>query len=929
MVSPKDSLSSRGLHRLAEFVYRRSRWLTPPLILAAVACVVFTRYSLQFHTSRNDLVGGNLQYHRQFLQFRDEFPAQDDLVALVESEDHEKNRQFVERLAARLQAETNLFTNVFFKGDLKLLGPKALLFLPEEKLDALARTLEDAQPLIRQFAQATNLSSMLELVNRQFAGASPSTNESTSALLGAIPALRRILDQAAQSLRRPGVPPSPGVSALFNDGQEAESQMYITFDNGRIYLVTAQPRLESLNHAAVDRLRELVRATRYEVPGVNAGITGESVLSMDEMAQSQRDTLVASVLSLILVALIFVYGYQETGRPLKATVCLVIGLAYTMAFATGAIGHLNILTITFVPMLIGLAIDFGVHLITRYEEELRHGHTRRDAIEKAIVFTGKGIFTGCFTTAFAFLAMGFTGFRGIQEMGWICGGGLLICLIPMMTILPAWLLRGRQNRQDHRHPPPNRRALIERLWLDRPRTVLVVALAVSTLAITQLPKVYFDYNLLHLQTRGLPAVALENKLIHSAGKSVLFGAVLADSLTEAVEIERQIQSLPTVSTVESIGPLLADDPSRRLPLIRQVKECLAPLRFPPLDPDPVSLPDLDYPLRVFIGYLSLALPEIERAEDPLLAAQVRSLIETATQFRSSLQGADRPAIAHRLAAYQQALFRDLRDTLEALRNQDDRAGLRIEDLPATIRNRFVGRTGKYLLQVYPKSDVWERANQEAFIRSLREILDPNQTGHPIITGTPVQLYEYTTLLKNSYEEAALYSLAAIVLLTAVHFRSALAVLFAIIPVAVGSLWTLGIMGACDAPFNPANIMLLPLIVGIGVTNGIHILNRFAEERNPGILAKSTGKALVVSALTTIAGFGSLTIAQHQGIASLGFVMAIGTLCCLVAALTLLPACLKIASHAGWKIKTQWRQCTIDTGHRGTEAKAPPSLMLDQ
>ena len=150
-----------------------------------------------------------------------------------------------------------------------------------------------------------------------------------------------------------------------------------------------------------------------------------------------------------MCALIFIYGYNETGRPIKATICLVVGLAYTLAFATLTVGHLNILTITFVPMLIGLAIDFGVHLITRYEEELRHGKTQEAALTKAMVFTGQGIFTGALTTAGAFLAMAFTNFKGIQEMGIICGGGLLLCLVPMMTMLPVLLLRGRQNVIDH------------------------------------------------------------------------------------------------------------------------------------------------------------------------------------------------------------------------------------------------------------------------------------------------------------------------------------------------------------------------------------------------------------------------------------------------------------------------------------------------
>ena len=201
----------------------------------------------------------------------------------------------------------------------------------------------------------------------------------------------------------PGKPPSPGVAALFGAG--SVTNVYITLNQGRIFLLMTHPPTNTLNDKAIGTLRQLIQQTRIEVPGVNAGLTGEAVLDFDEMAQSQKDMTLASIVSFFLCALIFIYGYNETGRPVKATICLMVGLAYTLAFATLAVGHLNILTITFVPMLIGLAIDYGVHLITRYEEELRHGKTQEAALTKAMVFTGQGIFTGALTTAGAFLAM--------------------------------------------------------------------------------------------------------------------------------------------------------------------------------------------------------------------------------------------------------------------------------------------------------------------------------------------------------------------------------------------------------------------------------------------------------------------------------------------------------------------------------------------
>ncbi len=895
MRGSRESLALKMLRRLAHAVYAYPRVFFYSQILLMVFSVYYTVTHLEFNTSRNDLVGPDKKYHQNFLRFKKEFPGQDDLVAVVESESTEKNRQFVERLGARLEAETNLFTDVFFKGDLKMMGRKALLFLDEPTLVDLHKTLRNYRPFIQNFTAATNLNSLFTLVNRQFRTASREDNAENQSLIKAIPALERIVRGAEDCLGRPGTPPSPGISALFGGGEEAEREMYVTFAQGRMYLVSAQAVAEDLNEKAVQRFRELVNQTQSEVPGVNAGITGEPVLEIDEMAQSQVDTTIATIVSFFLVAVIFIYGYNETGRPIKATLCLVLGLGFTMAYATLVVGHLNILTITFFPMLIGLAIDFGVHLVTRYEEELRHGHTKRNAIEKAMTYTGLGIFTGCFTTAGAFLAMGVTNFRGIQEMGIISGGGLLICLVPMMTFLPVLLLRGHQNVIDHVHPPhEDARARLERIWLQRPYWVIGITLVLCAASYYQSRKVFFDYNLLNMQSQGLPAVQLETKLVNSASNSVLFGAVVADTLDQANSLEEKFKKLSTVSNVRSMSGYLTGDPTAKLRTIKEIKAEIASIAFAPMDSEPVVINDLDQTLWAFQGYLGLAMDEVGKTDDKDLAATLKSLRDSVLQLRLKMKSNETEKASEKLGVYQQAFFNDIHATFEALRTQDDSGPLTANDLSPAIRNRFIGRTGKYLLQVYPKGDVWERKQQEAFVKELRTI-DPN------VTGTPVQLYEYTTLLKNSYQEAAWYSLVAIIILVFIHFRSIICIILSLLPVGVGMLWMVGCMGWCNVPFNPANIMTLPLAIGIGITSGIHILNRFAEEQNPAILAKSTGKAVIVSALTTVAGFGSLMLAKHQGIQSLGFVMSIGTTTCMIAALTLLPAVIILLMRKGWRI----------------------------
>jgi len=882
---------ARFLTWLTGIILRHQRLvLYGQVVLFALSILITVKFpGIEFNTSRNDLVGSNKKYHQNFLRLKKEFPTQDDLVLVVESENTEKNRQFVERLGAKLEAETNLFHDVFYKGDLKMLGSKALLFVPDKDLAELGQTLKDFRPFIAQFTRTTNLVSLFNMVCTQFRTAKQETNAANNALVKALPALERIISQATASLRRQGTPPSPGITALFDPNGEADQQVYITFDKGRVFLVTAQAPTDELNGAAVVRMRQLVAETKAEVPGLNVGFTGEPVLELDEMAQSQKDTTVAAVVSLVLCALIFIYGYQETGRPLKATLCLIVGLGYTLAFATLVIGHLNILTITFMPILIGLAIDYGVHLISRYEEELRQGNSEAASLTTAMVFTGQGILTGGLTTAGGFLAMGFTNFKGIQEMGIICGGGLVVCLIPMLTMLPALLLRGHQNVTDHEQGDlGKKRARIENLWLRRPAWTAGVTLALCAVAATQIHKVYFDYNLVNMQSAGLPAVEFEQELIKATPKSVLYGAVVATNLHQAVWLEQQLTNLPAVSGVESMAGRLSEDQTARLALVGEIKEELSSVSFHEPDPEPVDIEGLSatlYSLRGYFGAALDAVPEDEAA----LRKQLLSAREAIEALRKEMLSGDPQRVAAsslKLAEFQQSLFNDVRDTFQALRNQDNRAPLSVADLPEALHDRFVGVTGKYLLMVYPQQDLWKRENQKAFIDQVGKV-DPN------VTGTPVQLYHYTALLKDSYQEAAWYSLGAIVILVFVHFRSVSCVLLALVPVAIGSLWLGGLMGWLRVPLNPANIMTLPLVIGIGVTNGIQILNRFAEEQTPNILGRSTGKAVLVSGLTSMAGFGSLMLAQHRGIYSLGCVMTTGLATCMIAGLTFLPALLNL------------------------------------
>jgi len=913
----EHSFLARQLARLAAGVCRHPHWFFWPQVALFAVCVAYACLYLKADMNRDNLVGPNQKYHQNYLAFQQEFPQPDDLVVVVESADVEKNRQYIERIAAKLLVETNLFRDVFYQQSLGMMGDKGLQFASETNLVEMRDTLQTARPFLEKFAQTTNLVSLFEQINHAFRTAKEEDNAENRSLVKSLPALERIVSQAHDALLRPGDPPSPNVATLLDNSPEALLSSYLTFNHGRLFVLTCHAPNDDLTGDVVDRLRVLVQATREEVPGVNVGITGEPVLDYDEMTQSQKDATLASIVSLLLCAVIFIYGYHETGRPVKATICLLIGVGYTMALTTLTVGHLNILTITFVPMLIGLAMDYAVHLITRYEEELHHGKSEQEAITKAMVYTGQGIFTGALTTAGAFLAMYFTNFQGIKEMGIICGGGLLVCLIPMMTMLPVLLLRGRQNVLDHQIHDDDRRARIEKVWLERPVMMLGLTATLCLAACFGARKLYFDYNLIKMQSPRLSSVVFEQTLLDSANKSLLYGAVLADSLSNAVAWQEKIEQLPTVADTEPpfYRDFLHPDQGGRRKLIGEVKTTVVGLQFKPPDLQPVNLPDLSATLFYTSCYVGLAA-QSTGTNEPALTAQLTALATAITELRQEMLSGDAPrqaACATKLAHFQQAFLADLHDTFELLQQQNDTAPPTVADLPPALHHRFIGEHGKFLIQVYPKEDVWQRAAQERFINDLHTV-DPN------VTGTPVQLYVYEQVLKDSYVQAAKYSLAAIAVMVLFHFRSLKAMLLALLPVAIGALWLAGLMGWAGVPINLANIMTLPLVIGIGVTNGIQILNRYAEEGTPGILSRSTGKAVLVSGLTAIAGFGSLMLAQHRGIRSLGIIMATGIATCMIAALFCLPALLGLIGRWRPLIKKPDVSNSPTSGPGGTEVK---------
>ena len=881
MQPPRENWCLRELRRFTDAVLNRPWRFVVPQLLLFVVCLFYAAFNLKFSASRTDLVSENIKYQRDFLAFKREFQQPDVMVAVAESDSPEKNRMFVERLGERLHAEPNLFANTYYKGDLTQMGRKGLLFLSQDALDEVSEVCREDWSFIENFSKANNLNAALRSLNREFREGSPSAQNSQD-LADAVPAMRvfrRTIDQATRAAQQPLTNTYAGIPLLLND----QSRLYLSFSQGRIYALITHAAKPAVEEQAVKRLWEIVHETRREISGVNASITGEPVLNHDELQQVTHDINLATVISFLLCALIFIIGFHEIGRPLLATFCLLVGIVFALGFTTLTVGRLNILSITLVPILVGVAIDFGVHFISRYEEELCRGHTQRDALRRAFAFTGLGIITSGFTIAGAFFAMMLTDFRGIQEMGFLAGAGLLLCLLPMLTLLPLLLSKRDRVRKP---TPPRRRtppAWIEHIWLNRPRLVLTLAGTFTLFCLVQFPNVRFDYNLLNLQSHELPAVQAEQKLIAASSQSVLFGVVLADSLEEAVILQRKLEKLAPVESVTSMVNYLTGDQTAKLNRVREIKKRIQSLKLPPLDTRIVDLPVLNETLYALQGYLGWAQYFADGPNADEVISEIAALRSSVMRLRTIVSNGD-PEAAVKLTSFQNSILGSLRETLDQMGSQDVAVGLQLDDVPKFLRERFISPNGKYLLQIHPRGDVWQRDHQEEFINAIRTVA-------PNVTGTVVQIHEYTKLLKDNFLNATVYSAGIIAVILFLQFRKLRSVFLAFLPVALGLCWTIGLMALVKVAFNPVNIMALTLLTGIGVANGIHILIRFAQDARPTILSKSTGKAVLVSAFTTMAGFGSLMIAKHEGIASLGFVMALGTGLCLLASLAVLPALL--------------------------------------
>ncbi len=814
-------------------------------------------------------------------------------------------RQALDALADKIRDRPDLFDRLFWKVDLRGLRNRALLFLSTEEIRSIRDNIQGMGLLLR-FGQlgwrSLGLQSLLAEADQRAAALKPgrplgpADEQFFTQLLSVCRTARDMLADPAR-YRNPWsslMPHRPG-----QEDQLAEPQYFFSpgsEDRDALAFLLVRPVKEAGSFTAalkpVSAMREFVEVLRRAWPDLEFGLTGLPVLETDEMAAADQDTRLASYLAIAGVSLLFVLVYRGLWYPLLTVTTLLLGTAWAMGWLTVTVGHLNILSATFAVMLIGMG-DYGVLWVMRYEQARRRGLDVRAALLHTTIHVAVGNLTAATTLALAFFAAMFADFRAVAELGWIAGCGVVLCALACFTVLPSLLMLcdRRVRPGDDGRPSlvlPFRRPAADGwlpgLWLYS-RWIVGGGLGLAVVLGLCAARVTYDHNLLHLQARGLESVRWEMTLIeHTAGAS-WHALSFTDTPAEALALKARYEKMPEVSRVVEVASLVPAGQADKLPLLDDIHRRLGnlPERGVPI---PHARPSRRGLLEV-LGGVARRLDPV--AGTPGLTSDFRQALD---ELYAQLRGMSSARLAEeRLQDFDERLAGDLAEDLHRLREVSTPQPIGLGDLPADLRQRYVGASGKWLLRVFARECLWQFGPLENFCRRIHAV-DPEATGKPF--GT----VEGLRAMKDGLMRAGIYAFAVIAVVLLVDFRWPRRALLALTPLLLGVLFSVGILGLCGVPLNPANMIAFPLILGVGVDNGVHVLHDYLLRRTEGraSVSRAIGRGVLVKALTTMIGFGTLMLSTERGLVGLGLILTLGVGGSMLTALVFLPALLHLSDR---------------------------------
>ena len=858
-----------------------------PAVLLAVFAVAFfaARYTMDniaVNTDTEDMLSEQLPWRILDQEYERLFPQYDNnILIVIEAATPDQARDAATMLHERLQAEQDLFEFVYYPNALPVFRESGLLYLERDALQDLSDDLAEAQPLLARLARDPTLRGLFGVLG-------DALNAADNGALASLEPMLTDINRALEALRD-GRPYRLSWQQLMSgDGDRAHTGPYREF-------ILTQPRLDYAELLpATPAINSIHRAWAESgsIAGAELRLTGATMLAHEEMLSVMQGTKTAVALALGLVTCIMVAGLGSVILTLVTVLSLVTGLICTAAFALLTVTELNLISVAFAVLYIGLGVDFAIHYCLRYREHIIDGADRAQALEQTSVNIGDSLFLCAVSTAIGFFAFIPTDYTGVAELGWIAGAGMFVSFAITLTVIPA-LLTLLPYSPGARRARPAGGASAARLVEQHAGKIIGATVGLALVGAATLGGLRFDHNPLNLQARDGAALNAYRELLADNALTPWTAIMIAADYTEAHRYRTAFTQSGLVEKVVTVADFIPADQEEKLFIIDEMGLLLGDLSAAPPDPETQTGTARLATLRGFLQILQ------ETGTDEPVHAQLRANLAELLERQSAR--ADRASTARgrepddgsedQLARLEQMLLASLPGRLQALDASLNADYISPESLPEQLKRLWVSADGKRRIEIYPQQDLQDS-------QALREFVREAQSIAPAVTGTPIINLEASDAVATAFRQAFLYALLAITLMLYLLLKRKKDVLLVLLPLLTAALLTGALSVLIGLPLNFANVIALPLLLGIGVDSGIHIVHRYRTDLPDGknILATSSARAVVVSALTTMGGVGNLALSPHAGTASMGLLLTLGIGVTLLCMLALLPALLAVAGR---------------------------------
>ena len=832
--------------------------LTVALILA-IAAGFYTARHFAINTDINTLISPDLDWRKRDNQFEQAFDRERTILAVVEAPTPELTSTATAALETKLSGDTKNFESVQALGSGEFFEKNGLLFLPTAEVGQLTGQFESAAPLIEIMA------------------GDPSIRGLTGALETGLAGVKRgkvKLDDTA----RPFNMIAETVENVLNKGNATFSWRALISDkpltdSDRRGFIEFKPILDynalEPGKDATDAIRQAASELNLAgVYGARVRLTGPVPIANEEYATVQDGAIVNGIGTVLVVLLILWMALHSAKIIFAVFVNLFIGLSITTAVGLMMVGSLNLLSIAFAVLFVGLGVDFGIQFSVRYRSERFKNDDLALALEEAARRAAVPLSLAAMATAAGFLCFLPTDYKGISELGKIAGAGMIVAFTSSITVLPALLKL--LNPPGESEPVGYAFLAPVDTFLEKHRVVIIVGTLLVALA--GLPLLYFmkfDFNPMNLRNARAESIAtfLDLRKDPNTGANAI--NVMTTSEADAKKIESRLEKVPEVLSVRSLENFVPEDQPAKLKLIAQGAKILNPA----LNPDSIdAAPSDEENVEALKGSVESLRKTAGDAKGPGAVAS-RRLADALSKLADSNQAIRDKA---------QAIFVDpLKVVLDQLKNSLQAQPVSLKTLPADLVTSWKTKDGLQRVEALPRGDPNDND-------TLRKFAAAVLTAEPTAIGGPVSILKSGDTVVRAFIHAGIGALVVISLLLWLALRRVTDVLLTLVPLLVAGAVTMEICVLIGLPLNFANIVALPLMLGIGVAFKIYYVTAWRSGRT-NLLQTSLTRAIFFSALTTATAFGSLWLSSHPGTASMGKLLALSLVTTLAAVLLFQPA----------------------------------------